>query len=78
MRILRPAVQWHGEELEVAGAYAGLHPKGLDWIDALWQWVALNGLILTLGAALIGHYEAIRFDYGCVDLPPPDPPIGPT
>jgi MFS transporter, OFA family, oxalate/formate antiporter len=25
------------------------------WIDALWQWIALNGLILTLGAALVGN-----------------------
>lgn len=24
------------------------------WIDSLWQWIVLNGVVLTLGAALIG------------------------
>lgn len=27
----------------------------LAWIDALWQWIVLNGVVLTVGAALIGN-----------------------
>jgi hypothetical protein len=38
--------------------------------------VELTGRLCEL--AKEGHYESIRFDYGCVDFPPPDPPIGPT
>lgn len=38
--------------------------------------VELKGRLCEL--AKEGAYESIRFDYGCVDLPPPDPPIGPA
>jgi hypothetical protein len=38
--------------------------------------VELKGRLCEL--AKEGAYEALQFDYGCVDLPPPDPPIGPA
>jgi hypothetical protein len=38
--------------------------------------VELKGRLCEL--AKEGAYESLRFDYGCVELPPPDPPIGPT
>jgi hypothetical protein len=38
--------------------------------------VELTGRLCDL--AKEGAYESLRFDYGCVDLPPPDPPIGPS
>lgn len=50
---------------------------GAGWsINAAGDTVELKGRLCDL--AKEGAYEAIRFDYGCVDLPPPDPPIGPT
>ena len=27
----------------------------MSWINELWQWVALNGLVMTVGAAMIGN-----------------------
>jgi MFS transporter, OFA family, oxalate/formate antiporter len=45
-----------GRHLMLAGtAVLGLALVALGWVDALWQWIALNGLALTLGAALIGN-----------------------
>lgn len=44
-------------------------------INAAGDTVELTGKLCEL--AMGGAYEALRFDYGCVDLPPPDPPIGP-
>jgi hypothetical protein len=38
--------------------------------------VELTGRLCDL--AKEGAYESLQFNYGCVDLPPPDPPIGPT
>jgi hypothetical protein len=38
--------------------------------------VELTGRLCEL--AKEGAYESLRFDYGCVDLPPPDPPVGPS
>lgn len=38
--------------------------------------VELTGRLCDL--AKEGAYESLRFDYGCVDLPPPEPPIGPA
>jgi hypothetical protein len=50
---------------------------GAGWsINTAGDTVELKGRLCEL--AKEGAYEAIRFDYGCVDLPPPDPPIGPT
>ncbi len=45
-------------------------------INAAGDEVELKGRLCEL--AKEGAYESIRFDYGCVDFPPPDPPIGPT
>lgn len=39
----------------VGTAILGVALVGLSLIENLWQWVLLNGLILTLGAALIGN-----------------------
>jgi hypothetical protein len=44
-------------------------------INAGGDTVELTGRLCEL--AKLGAYEALRFDYGCVELPPPDPPIGP-
>lgn len=45
-----------GRGLMLAGtAVLGVALVSLGWIDALWHWIALNGLVLTLGAALIGN-----------------------
>ena len=50
---------------------------GAGWsINAAGDTVELTGRLCEL--AKEGAYESIRFDYGCVDLPPPDPPIGPS
>jgi hypothetical protein len=38
--------------------------------------VEIKGRLCEL--AKEGAYESIRFDYGCVELPPPDPPMGPA
>ncbi|HKP63128.1 MAG TPA: hypothetical protein VJV78_40605 [Polyangiales bacterium] len=38
--------------------------------------VELKGRLCEM--AKEGTFEGIRFDYGCVDFPPPDPPPGPT
>jgi hypothetical protein len=38
--------------------------------------VELTGRLCELAKG--GAYESLRFDYGCVDLPPPDPPVGPS
>ncbi|HET6333735.1 MAG TPA: hypothetical protein VFG30_11025, partial [Polyangiales bacterium] len=38
--------------------------------------VEITGRLCEL--AKQGNYESIRFDYGCVELPPPDPPMGPA
>jgi hypothetical protein len=50
--------------------------------DAGWS-ISPNGDTVELKGRLCelakeGAYESIRFDYGCVDFPPPDPPMGPT
>lgn len=56
------------------------HPNwgaGAGWsINKEGDTVELTGRLCEL--AKEGAYESIRFDYGCVDLPPPDPPIGPS
>jgi von Willebrand factor type A domain len=44
-------------------------------INAEGDTVELTGRLCEL--AKNGAYEALRFNYGCIDLPPPDPPIGP-
>lgn len=50
---------------------------GAGWsISADGTTVELQGRLCDL--AKEGSYESIRFDYGCVDFPPPDPPIGPA
>ena len=50
---------------------------GAGWtINAAGDTVELTGRLCEL--AKDGAYESIRFDYGCVDFPPPDPPMGPT
>lgn len=50
---------------------------GAGWtINKEGDTVELTGRLCEL--AKEGNYEAIRFDYGCVDFPPPDPPVGPT
>jgi OFA family oxalate/formate antiporter-like MFS transporter len=33
----------------------GIALYALSWVTQLWHWVALNGIVLTLGAALIGN-----------------------
>lgn len=49
---------------------------GAGWnINQEGNTVELTGRLCEL--AKEGAYESIRFDYGCVDLPPPDPPLGP-
>jgi len=37
--------------------------------------VELTGRLCDLAKA--GNYESVRFDYGCVEFPPPDAPAGP-
>jgi hypothetical protein len=50
---------------------------GAGWsINSAGDTVEIKGRLCEL--AKEGAYEAIRFDYGCVDLPPPEPPVGPT
>jgi hypothetical protein len=50
---------------------------GAGWkINPAGDTVELTGRLCEL--AKEGAFESIRFDYGCVDLPPPDPPIGPA
>jgi len=50
---------------------------GAGWtINPAGDTVELTGRLCEL--AKEGVYESIRFDYGCVDFPPPDPPIGPA
>jgi len=50
---------------------------GAGWnINKEGNTVELTGRLCEL--AKEGVYESVRFDYGCVDLPPPEPPIGPA
>jgi hypothetical protein len=50
---------------------------GAGWnINKEGNTVEITGRLCDL--AKEGAYESIRFDYGCVELPPPDPPIGPA
>jgi hypothetical protein len=50
---------------------------GAGWsINKEGNTVELTGRLCDL--AKEGAYESVRFDYGCVDLPPPEPPIGPA
>lgn len=63
-------------------------PRDLTATDATWGpdagWsineegtkIELKGRLCDL--AKEGAYESIRFEYGCVPLPPPDPPQGPS
>jgi MFS transporter, OFA family, oxalate/formate antiporter len=45
-----------GRGLMLAGtALLSLALVALGWVHTLWQWIVLNGLALTLGAALIGN-----------------------
>ena len=32
-----------------------------SWVTSLWQWVVLNGLLLSVGAALVGNWCHILF-----------------
>jgi hypothetical protein len=50
---------------------------GAGWnINKEGDTVELTGRLCDLAKS--GAYESVRFDYGCVDLPPPEPPIGPA
>lgn len=50
---------------------------GAGWnINKEGNTVELTGRLCDL--AKEGAYQSVRFDYGCVDLPPPEPPIGPA
>jgi hypothetical protein len=70
---LHLVVTENGEEKDV--------PRNLSK-DATWS-VTKDGATVTLEGQLCdlakaGTYSKLRFDFGCVDLPPPDPPPPPA
>jgi hypothetical protein len=68
-----------GKDKDVPRDLSGQPNWGADagWnINKEGNTIELTGRLCDL--AKEGAYESLRFDYGCVDLPPPDPPVGPT
>jgi hypothetical protein len=75
---LHLVIRENGMDKDVPRDLSGDPNWGADagWsINSEGDTVELKGRLCEL--AKEGTYEALRFDYGCVELPPPDPPIGP-